>query len=200
MLDLSAEVSTVDLREINRSLSRVQRETGKSASASVVWASRRVAQAGAALSKPGQIRRRIFSEPTGVRGQKRVFAKVYSQKKSEPTKIVFGTGKRIADFRQRADVQAAIKIKRRGLARNVWRAMQARIGGGAGFKNGQTAAKNARVRKRLGRKDPEILLNNRLTYLHDAYPGIQQAALNAGAKALAQQLDRRLRKATGFKS
>lgn len=202
MLELSASVDAAAMAELNRALSRAQRETGRSAKASVVWAARRVAMAGSARSRPGQRQRRLFQEPIGSRsrvtGQRKAFYVVRYSQKRPPQKVIVGTGARAADVRKRPNVARQLVIQRRGLARKVWKALGARVGYRASGGQSRTVSRNARVRKRLTNTDPMIELTNRLTYLEAAYPGITAEAVRAGARALNQQLDRRLRRAWGL--
>ena len=195
MLELSTEVDPSSIRDLERAFERMDKEMGKSAGSSVVWASHVLAKKGATLSKVGKKVRPIERR---LKGKSSIFfVKQYKQGRPHPVEVVVGTGKKpkVGGNTKLAKVR---KIKRAGLSKRVWSAINGKVGtiwGGhvvslAAFRRyGKTANANAKVKKRITRHDAQINLTNRLTYSEDAYPGITNAVVREGAKTLQNRMD-----------
>jgi len=202
MLDISTKVSGSSIRDLNRAIGRIQKQTGKSSILAVEWAARRVCRSARGFAKKGKPYRKTRNVAfTGARGRKprakKLQMEVWSQKSATPKWVTIGLatsgkgGATVADHLHK-EKRA---IKRAGLSKNVWKAMEGRVGrrrrsGGRGL--GRVVSRNARVRNRLKPEAPFIALTNALTYQEAAFPGITDHAVRHGAQELIRQLDRNI--------
>lgn len=195
---LDVEVDKQSIRDLNWTLARIQKDLGKSATTAVFWAARKIATAGAKLSKPGKKLRPIRT--TKFPGTKfwKVEMEVWSQKSSTPEWVTLGLARRqgltLADPRK---VQRRT-IERHGLAQLVWRVIGAKIGSsrpgsGHGRKSRRSAYRNAKVIKKISPTEPTITLINRLSYWNKAYPGKLTEVIRKGTDALQHQVNLRLK-------
>lgn len=199
MLDVSMEVSRADIRDLGDTLTRIQKQTGKSATSAVLWSARRVAKAGEVFAKKGKKTRK--TRLLKVKGSKvrKLQMEVWTQKSSSPKWVTIGIRRGGKNKLALADPKYAkrVNIEKYLLSKMVWKAIGGRVGnkprkGGRGL--GRTVHANAKVRNRLRKHDPEVTMTNRLTYQDAAFPGIERHAIKEGTKALNHQLDLNLEK------
>lgn len=186
MVEVTTTPSASDMERINRVLSSLVANTGRSAFQSVMYAANMISQSGRANSKPSRVNREVERNP--------VFVPLKMRKNTvvmEGRELLDLTGVQAIAARSRymiaVDTQKhgrkwwytnrrddpKVKVPRRGTARHIWDIMAAK------FASAQGDMRNTdKYMDVLGAHSPTAsmaLVHNKLSYLEAAYPG--QAAV-----------------------
>ena len=222
-VNATAEVDPQDIADLSKAIERMQAETGRSAEQSVVYASLRIAKSGKAASKQSKKNHEVL--PSLEYGMKRKEAaralskarrgkdltdedraKINAMHGLAPFHIVQLRQKKepvLIPAWERKDPRR--EIQNRGLAKKIWGVVVGKLGamkdGGRGRMKKRTASgeqyRVSKYNEQLGQDSGSVVVRtiNRLTYLHDAYPGLLATMMNKGQKALTGELDRRIERA-----
>ena len=176
-------------------------------------AGRTAMRAGASLAPPGAKRRELIPAGMGPRryGESDVrsdktdtskaathFVKFWSQGTKRGERVYFvpvAIGPRgNKRFDSTRDVNSLRKIGRRGWAALSFKTLNRFIGprSRAGGKGGDSLTNWIEYRTKGNVVSYEVDLNNKLTYLHDAYPGIERKILGKAGRMLKKETEKRL--------
>ena len=218
----TAEVDPQDIADMAFAIERLQKETGRSAEQSVAYASLRIAKSGKAASKQSKKNHEVLpSLEYGMRRKEAARALSKARRGKELTdedrakiNAMHGLAPfHIVQLRQKKEPvlipawerkDKRREIENRGLAKKIWNIVVGKIGAmkdseGGRFAASTSSGKQYRVSKyaeHLGQDSGSVVMRtvNRLTYLHDAYPGLLATMMNKGQKGLHGELDRRMEK------
>jgi len=184
LIKITGDVNQADVAALQRAVNLTRKHSRRNSTSSMVAAGIAVAKSGAAGSKTGKTKRELIDNPNRSGSGSRAKGALYSiivKHQSDPDTTI--------PTNQKKDPRR--KIQRRGLAAKVWRKLAKKIGGGG---RGHGGNRWAKVRNKLKELTPEFTIINDLTYLHDAYPGIEATAIRKGTKTLIRNLERQTKR------
>jgi hypothetical protein len=200
---ITTTADPVQLARLAKALDELQRYTGRDCFQSVMYAAVKIGRSGAAACKPkAQLRERIRN-PMQAELQKgrgplydipqeeryKLFSKYIIIARCQPPKADFFhyTNNPNDEFR---------KIPRRGLSRNIWSTLSGMAASTrdqqSGTKRGAGDERWAQFRSFNNENVSEAKLDNLLTYMQDAWPGVQSTIITNGVNALNYQINKAL--------
>lgn len=192
MINVSARMNPSDLAAFNRAMDRAVHITRRTADQALDWFGVRYAKSARALTPQAKKFRSVVDNPDGS-DKAHPYAIEILRQQADPKYVPL---KSRAGYRKHPQAE----IKRRGLARKTWRRMAAKIAGrlevDAGDSNGDNPFSGIPrgrepVVEHSGDQVRVLALEQMLTYVDKAVPGIASAAIGRAARGIEAEIERK---------